>query len=143
MYLLDTNLIIRFLTNDDEVQSPIAYSLFEMATKGQITLVLAPLVIAECCWVLESKRYAYSKDEIASKLGLLINANGIKPLEKELIQNALFIYSTHNVDFVDAYLRSYVDHSDLHAVITWNVKDFKRFRGEYYTPEQILSGLEN
>jgi hypothetical protein len=31
-----------------------------------LTLVLHPLVIAECCWVLESKRYGYMKEKIKS-----------------------------------------------------------------------------
>lgn len=138
MHLLDTNPILRFLTNDDDIQSPIAYQLFEKAVKGEITLVLSPLVIAECCWVLESRRYAYSKGEIALNLSRLISANGIRTLEKEAIQNALYMYSTYNIDFTDAYLQAAVKFMELHSVITWNVKDFKSSKSEYYTPEQIL-----
>ncbi|MDE3840654.1 PIN domain nuclease [Bacillus methanolicus] len=138
-HLLDANAIVRFLTNDDPKQSPVAYRLFEKATKGEIQLVLTPLVITECCWVLQSKRYGYSKAEIAEKLSLIISANGIKTTEKEIVQKALFNYSTHNVDFVDAYLSATAQFSEVNSIITWNEKDFKRLGVEFYTPEQVLN----
>lgn len=37
-FSLDTNVVIRFLTNDDPVQSPLAYKLFERATDGDLRL---------------------------------------------------------------------------------------------------------
>ncbi|PDM40007.1 MULTISPECIES: PIN domain-containing protein [unclassified Geobacillus] len=138
MYILDANVIVRFLANDDEIQSPIAYRLFEKAVNEELTLVLHPLVIAECCWVLESKRYGYTKEEIAEKLKQLVEAHCIKTIDKEIVLQALMNYYKHRVDFTDAYFASFIQHSpSAQAVITWNEKDFKKLEGEYYLPDHI------
>lgn len=143
MNLLDANIIIRFLTNDDATQSPKAYRLFERAVEGELTLLLHPLIVAECCCVLESKRYGYSKKEIADTFNQIISASGIKTIEKETIQKALFGYSNDNVDFVDAFLSAVVEGSkEIHSTVTWNVKDFRKLGAEFYTPEEILTDDE-
>lgn len=139
MYILDANIIVRFLTNDDEIQSPIAYRLFEKAVNEELSLVLHPLVIAECCWVLESKRYGYKKEEIAERLKQLVEAPCIKTIDKEIVLQALMNYGQHRVDFTDAYLVSFIQHSpSVQAVITWNEKDLKKLEGEYYLPDRIV-----
>ncbi|PLR79406.1 PIN domain nuclease [Bacillus sp. V3-13] len=140
MYLLDTNIIVRFLTNDDEKQSPAAYSLFEKAVNGKITLLLEPLVIAECCRVLESKRYSYAKKDIADKLSQLISAPSVKMNNEAIVQKALSDFSEFGVDFVDAYMAAYVYFSSgINAVITWNEKDFKKINAEFLTPDMIIT----
>ncbi|MCF6093255.1 PIN domain-containing protein [Microaerobacter geothermalis] len=139
-FFLDANIIIRFLANDDQNQSPIAYSLFEKATKGEVVLHLSPMIVAECSWVLQSKRYGYSKIEIAERLLVLIQAKGIKAEEKEILIQSLKYYSELNVDFIDAYLAVYSKVSDVRKVITWNKKHFKKLDVEVYSPKEIVFG---
>lgn len=133
--LMDTNIIIRFLTNDDEIQSPIAYQLFEKAVNGEVELVLNPMIVAECTWILQMKRYGYTKTEIAEKFKQLILSPGMKTLEKSITLKALSDYHECKVDFFDAYLcaASFENH-----IITWNKKDFKKLDCTFYTPEQII-----
>lgn len=141
-HILDATLIVRFLTNDDPTQSPIAYRLFEKAVRGEIQFILTPLIVTECCWVLQSKRYGFSKLEIAEKLSQIVSANGIKTIDKDIVLHALYGYSTHNVDFVDAYLAAISKAGEYGPIITWNAKDFKRLGVEFYTPEQILNSSD-
>jgi predicted nucleic-acid-binding protein len=137
------NIVIRFLTNDDSVQSPIAYQFFKKAVHENLTLIFYPLVVAECCYVLESKRYGYTKDEVAEKLRQLVLSSNIRTIEMETIQASLQAYSQHNVDFTDAFLAASVNNSfDVHATITWNRKDFNRLSTEFYAPEDIISAIE-
>ncbi|NNV06136.1 PIN domain-containing protein [Geobacillus sp. C56-T2] len=139
MYILDTNIIIRFLTNDDQEQSSIAYRLFEKAVNGELLFLLHPLVVAECCWVLESKRYGYAKEEIASKLKQMIEASCVKTIDQEVVEKALDDYARCGVDFADAYLSALTRHtSSIQGIITWNEKDFRRLGGECYLPESII-----
>ncbi|KJE26972.1 PIN domain protein [Geobacillus kaustophilus] len=139
MYILDTNIIIRFLANDDEEQSSVAYRVFEKAVNGEFVFLLHPLVVAECCWVLESKRYGYTKGEIASKLKQIIEASCVKTTGKEVVEKALDAYARCSVDFADAYLSALVEHtSSIQGIITWNEKDFRRLGGECYMPESII-----
>ena len=135
---LDTNILIRFLTNDDNIQSPLAYKVFEKATKQEFILVISPIVIAECTWVLQMNRYGYSKEEISNILRQLILSPGIKMLEEELTLNSLSNFSKHNVDFIDAYLASFSLLENKYPIITWNKKDFKQLDCEFYSPENLL-----
>lgn len=138
--LVDANIIIRFLTNDDNIQSPAAYQVFKKAVDGELHLVLSPIIIAECTWVLQMKRYGYTKKEIADKFTKMILSPGIKTFDKDIILKALIDYSVHNVDFIDAYLSatSILGESNL-QILTWNQKHFKRLGCEFYTPEELQS----
>lgn len=136
-FLLDANIIIRFLTNDDEKQSPLAYKVFEKAVNRELTLVLSPLIIAECTWVLQMKRYDYTKRQIAEKIIQLISSPGIKAIEEDVILGALKEYGKHNVDFIDAYLSNLALKNN-HPIVTWNKKDFEKLYCEYYLPENLI-----
>ena len=47
-------MIVRYLTRDDAKQATIAERLFERCERGDLTLVILPVVLAECVFVLES-----------------------------------------------------------------------------------------
>jgi predicted nucleic acid-binding protein len=51
---VDTNVFLRFLTNDDPAKAKRAESLFRDALRGKIKLATSLLVIAEIIWTLES-----------------------------------------------------------------------------------------
>ena len=50
----DTNLFLRFLTNDVPAQADLVDRLLIQAAEGAIRLVTTPLVIAEIVWTLRS-----------------------------------------------------------------------------------------
>ena len=56
-YLLDTNVILRFLTGEPEAQALRAKALFEQSEAGVLTIRILPLVIAEVVFVLTGKHY--------------------------------------------------------------------------------------
>ncbi|THE13132.1 PIN domain-containing protein [Bacillus timonensis] len=136
--LLDANVIIRFLTNDDEIQSPLSYKVFERAVHGKYTLVISPLIVAECTWVLQMNRYGYTKADIADKFTQLILSPGIKSIDEETILKSLQDFSKHNVDFIDAYLSNISIFNNKYPIVTWNKKDFNRLGCEFFIPENIV-----
>lgn len=137
-YLLDTNVIVRFLTNDDPEQSPKALEIFQKVVNQEITLTLTPMVIVECTWVLGMKRYGYSHEQIGDKLKTIVQFPGIKTVEEDVVLKALQEYSTNRIDFVDAYLAALSSKID-EPCLTWNVKDFKKCSNiEIYRPDEIL-----
>ena len=135
---LDANVIIRFLTNDDDIQSPLAYKVFERAAQQEYNLVLSPIIIAECTWVLQMKRYGYKKKEIANIFKQLILSPGIKTQEEEITLKSLSDFSTCNVDFIDAYLSSTSLLEKNYPIVTWNKRDFNRLGCEFYLPENLV-----
>lgn len=102
---LDTNVFIRFLTNDDAAQSPRAYMLFKEVESGTRTVTTADLVIAEIVHILSSGRlYNRPRQEIRDKLRGVLSLKGLKLKNKGALNQALGLYATTNIDFVDAYL---------------------------------------
>ena len=99
---VDTNVFLRFLTNDDPVKAKHADRLFRDAVSGKIALTTSLLVIAEIIWTLESF-YKLEKDEIASKVESILNTPNLECAEASLIFMALDLYVHHNIDFIDAY----------------------------------------
>ena len=63
MKALDTNVLVRFLMNDDEAQAQQVYRLFKTAEAQQEPLLVPLLVVLELFWVLESA-YRLSRSEI-------------------------------------------------------------------------------
>lgn len=101
--LLDANVVVRLLTDDPQEMADRARALFERATQGELRLLLTPLVVAECVWVLRSF-YKRPLGDIASALQQVGAAEGVRLQPSGLISEALEAMARHNVDFADAYL---------------------------------------
>ena len=70
MKALDTNIIIRFLVNDDKQQGAKVRRLFEKAEESSERLFIAIPTVLETLWVL-SAIYAFERSEILDALDLL------------------------------------------------------------------------
>ena len=73
--LVDTNLIVRYLVQDHEKHARAAAKLFDACDRGDVVVVVLPVVLAECVFVLESF-YRHPRTAIASALGGLISSPG-------------------------------------------------------------------
>lgn len=74
---LDTNILIRFLTGDDDLQAKKAYHIFKKAESEKNELFVPLLVILELIWVLESV-YEISRTEIIDSIGDLLRMSVLK-----------------------------------------------------------------
>ena len=71
MMALDTNILIRFLVRDDELQADIVYRLFKKAEKEKSTFFVPLLVVLETIWVLESV-YKISRSDVIDSINNLV-----------------------------------------------------------------------
>ena len=101
--LVDTNLIVRYLVQDHEKHARAAAKLFEACDRGDLTLVVLPVVLAECAFVLESF-YAHSRTNIAMALATLISSPGVEMERTSIHLNALERYRKTKVHFVDCLI---------------------------------------
>ena len=51
---IDANVIVRYLTGDDPVQSPAATELFRAANAGRVNLIVPTSVLQEAVYALET-----------------------------------------------------------------------------------------
>ena len=100
--LLDTNVIVRFLTGDHPAYSPRSRSLFARAAAGDVTLLVTDLALAETVWVLQSF-YKLDCGAIAAALKDLVESTGIEVENKAVLLSALRNFAQTDADFVDAY----------------------------------------
>lgn len=100
---VDANVLLRFITGDPPEMAAQALTLFQRAERGEVTLRLAPLVLAEVVWVLTSF-YKLPKKRITEVLVPLLAAKGVWSESPDLLMQALLSMSLANVDFVDAFL---------------------------------------
>ena len=102
-YLLDSNILLRFLTGDPPDMFVAASKLIQSAEQGEVVLELSPLVLAETAFTLESF-YKRPRKEVAKTLAEFVTRLGVRLQEKERFLDALARVQTTGVHLVDAYL---------------------------------------
>ncbi|MDL1962661.1 MAG: PIN domain-containing protein [Deltaproteobacteria bacterium] len=102
MRFIDTNIFIRFLTNDIPEKADACEKIFKKAVAKKETLFTTDLVIAEIVWVLESI-YELQKEEVQDKVEKILNTPNLICPHRNLILSALTLYSEKNIDYIDAY----------------------------------------
>lgn len=122
---VDTNVFLRFLTNDDPTKAKRAEVLFQDAVRGKITLVTSLLVIAEIVWTLESF-YKLEKQAIAAKVEKILNTPNLECPQAPLLFTALDLYVHENIDFIDAYNAFYMREFGFTQIVTYDRKHFAR-----------------
>jgi predicted nucleic-acid-binding protein len=88
---LDTNVLARYLTEDDPEQSPRAVALVEGALEEGERLFVTQIVLCELVWVLDSV-YGYSREEIVSVVRDLLRARQLVIEDLDSARTALDRY---------------------------------------------------
>jgi predicted nucleic acid-binding protein len=121
--LVDTNLIVRYLVQDHEKHAKAAGKLFDACDRGDVVIVVLPVVLAECVFVLESF-YEHPRGDIALALGRLISSPGVE-IDAAIHLDALDRYRKTKVHFVDCLIAATAVTEDL-PVASFD-QDFRRF----------------
>ena len=122
--IIDTSLIVRYLVQDHEKHAKAAGKLFDACDRGDVAIVVLPVVLAECVFVLESF-YEHSRGDIASALGRLISSPGVEIVETVIHLDALNRYRKTKVHFVDCLIAATATAEDT-PVVTFD-QDFRKF----------------
>ena len=99
MIALDTNVLIRFLTNDDKHQAEVARMLLSDLSADNPGFISREVTL-ELTWVL-NRAYGYSSDKIANVLEYLIATRGIKFETDDDIFDAIYRFRKRGVEFAD------------------------------------------
>lgn len=123
----DTNLFLRYLTNDVPEQADAFEQMLLKAANGELSFITSNLVIAEIVWTLESF-YRLSKIEIQKKILAILNTTGLLVVEPEITIQAILWYVEKNIDFADAYNASWMLHHDIKSICTFDKRHFERIK---------------
>ncbi|HWR58273.1 MAG TPA: type II toxin-antitoxin system VapC family toxin [Thermodesulfovibrionales bacterium] len=122
--VVDTNLLIRYLVNDDSRKAQIVDTLLKKARKGEIHILMPSVVVAELVWVLESF-YKMETAEIADLVDSILNTPGLTVSDDSIVRSALKRYKTKGVDLVDAWIAAFAQDKGANEIHTFDKKHFK------------------
>jgi predicted nucleic-acid-binding protein len=100
---LDTNILVRYLTEDDPRQAAAAVKEIAEAGKKGEKLVVQPLVLCELAWVLESA-YDVGKKELLDVFERILRTAQFEIPGKDVVWRSLADYRAGRGDFSDHLL---------------------------------------
>jgi len=124
-YLLDTNILLRFLTGEPASQAAAAGKLFSRADEGKVALDISPVIVAEALYTLLSF-YGVERKTAAEKLSALLRLRGVKLRDAAQVLSALERLQTVNVGFADAFLAACA--ADEAVPVASFDRDFDKFK---------------
>lgn len=101
---LDTNVIVRYLTQDDPRQGELANKMInKFSSQGEL-LWISQITLCETMWVLE-RAYKISKEEAIRILNILLQTQELVFENHDIVWHALQEYqSCQSVGFVDCLI---------------------------------------
>jgi predicted nucleic-acid-binding protein len=102
---LDTNVVVRYIAQDDPIQSPMATRLIESLTgdeRGYVGIVS----VVELVWVL-TECYALKKAELCNVLELLLRTKEIVVAHADTVWQALRMFKEGKADFADCLIERF------------------------------------
>lgn len=94
---LDTNILVRYLTRDDEKQWQQAATVIQQNQP----CFTSNIVLCELVWVLRGASYRFRKDEIISVLEAMLHSAAFEFENRSTIDQALQRYKQGKADFSD------------------------------------------
>ena len=103
---IDTNILVRYLTNDNEEQSQKVLNLLEQYSGTESSVYINNIVLCEVVWVLEAA-YKYPKQDITHALKLILQTPEFSFDNHATIVKVLYDYEQSNgADFSDILISS-------------------------------------
>lgn len=97
---IDTNVLVRFLTEDDPVQSPAAERFLMEQCSAANPGWIGVIVLCEIVWVLQ-RGYGYSRNDIAAVLAQILRTAELEIEDKECARRALKSFRNGSADYSD------------------------------------------
>jgi predicted nucleic-acid-binding protein len=101
MAALDTNILVRWLTNDDAKQCAVVARLLDETASKDERLFVTATVILEVEWVLRAK-YQFDRKKVTAALNALLDATELEFQTEPALEQALWLFKqTGSRDFAD------------------------------------------
>ncbi len=100
---LDTNVLVRYITQDDAKQSALVNSIIDSLDElspGYVTLV----TVVELNWVLESG-YGVTRQQFVEVMQTLMSLDTIKIDRVAVVASAVRMYASNKADFSDCLIQ--------------------------------------
>ena len=118
---IDTNVLVRYMMQDDAVQSAIATEVFSHISRENPGY-LSSLVLAELSWVL-TRSYKERRENIANGIEGLLRSHDLVIENSDASYRALTLYrASQSVDFADALIAVTASFAGASETVTYDRK---------------------
>jgi predicted nucleic-acid-binding protein len=124
MKAIDTNVLVRFLVNDDPAQAGLVHRRFAIAEQHHEVFFVPLLVIMETIWVLESA-YDVGRSELLAALGNLLLLPILEFENRTALQNMLTGAAKSATDLSDLLILETARSAGCEALLTFDKKAAK------------------
>jgi predicted nucleic-acid-binding protein len=100
---LDTSILIRYLTQDDPVQSPRANEIIDRDLSPEAPGFVSLVAIAEVAWVLHS-RYKATRQELVTAIERILSSDSFQVRNEQQVYEAMIALKTGEGTFADALI---------------------------------------
>jgi len=100
---LDTNVLVRYLVEEDDPQKRAADRFVEEALNRGESLFVNQIVLCEVVWVL-SRAYGFTRREVAEALEMILCARQFEIEAKDMVVRGLREYRKGKADFADCVI---------------------------------------
>lgn len=100
MRALDSNVLLRYLINDDPRQAGISEGIIEECRRSEEPLFITVLVLCETVWVLD-RIYRQSKTQILETIELLLTMDLLRFEHERSVRRAFDQFRQSRADFPD------------------------------------------
>lgn len=100
---LDTNVLVRYIAQDDRRQAAKATRVIEHECSETRPGFIAAIVLAELVWVFESC-YGSTRAEIVAVLQRILRTKQLAPQDAETIWKAVRLFEASKADFADCLI---------------------------------------
>ena len=118
---LDTNVLVRYLVRDDQLQFEKARRLIKREAGKSEPVLVSLLVLLETEWVLRS-RYDLSKPDILSAFSTLLDVADLAFEDEPSVEHALYSWKDSVADFADCLIDARNRRLGCQATATFDVK---------------------
>lgn len=124
MRFVDTNIFLRYLTNDEPFKAQQCFQLFQQAGRQECLLTTSEAVIAEVVYMLSSRQvYNLTHKEVANRLLPLLHIPGLKLPYRGIVLRAVELYGTYPIDFEDCLSIAHMEKQKLTDIYSYD-QDF-------------------
>lgn len=116
---LDTNVLVRYLAQDDPVQSARATRLVERELSEHAPGYVGSIVLVELCWVLK-RLYAATPAEVRGTVRDLLDARQLVVEQRTVVGEALARADHGGGDLVDALIAAGAASSGCTRIVTFD-----------------------
>lgn len=118
---IDTNVLVRYFTQDDEVQSKQASNLIEKFLGSPKSILINNIVLCELIWVL-LRGYKYSKNDVLTLLKGIASTIEFTFEDINILMHSILEFEESNTDFADILIGNINNVKGVRDTFTFDIK---------------------